>query len=90
MPTLQQMHLDGPELHEKITQQLYRIDKNMKAMGFGGMAPEELREAYVKVKTAVVQIMSQPRASGAAPSPLGADQGTLPGLPRRPNALGSV
>src|SRR3990167_1615873 len=80
MPTLDEMKLEGPELHEKITRELYRVDKNMQAMGLGPMPPQELRESYEKVKSGVVQVVSQmksQRRSPGGPPPPGAP----PGLP---------
>ena len=78
MPTLDEMKLEGPELHEKILRELYRVDKNMQAMG--PMTPQELRESYEKVKSGVVQVVSQMksqrRSPGGTPPP-----GAPPGLP---------
>ena len=77
MPTLDQMKLEGPEVHEKISQQLYRMDKNVQAMGLGPMTPEDLRYAYGKIKSAVVQMVSQQGKPLAGAAPPGAP----PGLP---------
>ena len=44
MPTLDEMKLEGPELHEKILRELYRVDKNMQDMGLWSMRPQEVRE----------------------------------------------
>ena len=101
MPTLDEMKLEGPELHEKISRELYRVDKNMQAMGMGPMTPQELRESYEKVKSGVVQVVSQMKAQRQPPGgvqPLGAPQGLPPpsqplvpgvqGPPAPVNALG--
>ena len=79
MPTLDQMKLEGPEVHEKISQQLYRMDKNMQAMGLGKMTPEDLRYAYGKIKTGIVQLVSQQgQPQGQPAQPPGAPQGLPP------------
>lgn len=78
MPTLDQMKLEGPEVHEKISQQLFRMDKNLQAMGLGKMTPEDLRYAYGKIKTGVVQMVSQ---QGQPAQPPGAPSGAPQGLP---------
>lgn len=67
MPTLDQMKLEGPEVHEKISQQLYRMDQNLQAMGLGPMSPEDLRSVYGKIKTGVVQVVSQHSQTDSRP-----------------------
>ena len=101
MPTLDEMKLEGPELHEKITRELYRVDKTMQAMGMGPMTPQELRASYEKVKSGVVQVVSQMKSQRRSPGgtpPPGAPTGLPPpaqspvpggqGLPAPVNALG--
>ena len=78
MPTLDQMKLEGPEVHEKISQQLYRMDKNVQAMGLGPMSPEDLRYAYGRIKTGIVQLVSQQNQGARSLAPPGAPQGLPP------------
>ena len=91
MPTLDQMKLEGPEVHEKISQQLWRMDKNVQAMGFGPMTPEDLRYAYGKIKSAVVQMVSQQGQPPAGAAPPGAPTGLpLPAQPPVPGGQGPL
>ena|SRR3990167_7857619 len=77
MPTLDQMKLEGPEVHEKISKELYRMDQNVQAMGLGPMTPEDLRYAYGKIKSAVMQLVNQ-QGQKSAPAAPPAGRQTLP------------
>ena len=72
MATLDEMRLEGPEVHEQITKQLYRMDQNLKAMGLGSMTPEQLRRSYERIKqgvVAVVQSQQRPAPGGSGQTP---------------------
>ena len=73
MPTHNDRQREGPDVHEKILQQIHRMDQNLQAIGLGPMDPQQLRGAYEKIKSAVAQIVSQQgqgRPQVAAPRPL--------------------
>lgn len=63
-------NLDDPKVHEKIMEQVYRLDQNLKAMGLGTMDPQQLRGAYEKIKLAAAQVLSQ-KSQGPAMGPSG-------------------
>src|SRR3990167_6401603 len=63
MPTLKDMQLEGPEVHDKILAQIYRLDDNSKKMGLGPLDPQQLRLAYDKIKATVAQMIRQPSPS---------------------------
>ena len=86
MPTLDEMKLEGPEVTEQIHKQLYRMDRNLQAMGLGAMTPEDLRGAFGKIKAAVVQVVQQKSAVSqqAAPTSPPAAPGMPP--PTQPSA----
>lgn len=78
MPTLKEMQLDGPEVHEKIVAQVYRMDQNSQKMGLGPLSPEDMSLAYGNIKRGVAQMVGQPRQplasappSSVAPAALG-------------------
>src|SRR3990167_3916587 len=92
MATLDEMRLEGPEVHEQITKQLYRMETNLKAMGLGAMTPEQLRRSYERIKQGIVAVVqSQKRAalggsgqvppSPAAPPPMPASSNPPPPVP---------
>lgn len=84
MPTIDEMRLKGPEVHEKILQQLHRMDQNLQAMGLGPMLADQMRGAYEKIKAAVTQLVTQPPQAPQA-SPQSAPQRPIPTQPYAPS-----
>lgn len=88
MPTLDDMTLDGPAVHEQIVQQLHRMDQNLQQMGLGPMSPDDLRLAYGKIKTGVAQVVKQ--RNQPPPSPTTTPPAPAPNLPLSTFAEGGL
>ena len=65
----QDMNLDDPKVHEHILAQVFRLDRNLKAMGLGPMDPLQLRSTYAKIKQAVAQLVAQKGQTTAPAGP---------------------